>query len=124
MQARWWLPVWCLGVGIVIAGAQALGGDEGLAAITFALFVLTAAAFGIAERSETLRGLGGSEGDERFAGIERSAMAFAGRIMALAVIVGWVVELARGNDGIQYAWVLGAGTIAYLAAAVVLRRRR
>jgi hypothetical protein len=42
--------------------------------------------------------------------------------MGVAVLVAWAVELARGNDGIQYAWVIGVGSIAYLVAMVALRR--
>lgn len=124
MEARWWMPVWCLGLGAMLTAAQAIGGDPAAAAVTGGVFVLAAGAFGLAERSESLRGMGGSEGDERFAGIEVSAMAIAGRVMALAVIAAWTVELARGNDALQYAWILGVGAVAYLGAMVALRRLR
>jgi hypothetical protein len=116
------MPAWCLGVGAVLTAAEAIGGNPAAAAMTAAIFILAAGAFGLAERSEPLRGLGGSQGDERFARIETAAMAIAGRVMGIAVLVAWAVELARGNDGIEYAWVIGAGSIAYLVAMVALRR--
>ena len=49
---------------------------------------------------------------------------FAGMAVLLAVIVGFVIEIARGQDGLPYA-VLGAiGGVVYVAAVIVLRLRR
>ena len=41
----------------------------------------------------------------------------------LAVIVAFLVEVARGHDGMQYAWLGAVAGLAYLTAIVVLRFR-
>jgi hypothetical protein len=49
---------------------------------------------------------------------------FAGMVLVVAVIAGFVIEIARGQDGQPYA-VLGAiAGVSYIAALVVLRLRR
>ena len=45
-------------------------------------------------------------------------------VFSLAVIAGFVVEAARGNDGAPYAWLGALGGLAYLLAIIVLRLRR
>ena len=43
--------------------------------------------------------------------INQRAMAFAGTVLVLVLIGGWVVELARGNDGSPYSEVFAGGVI-------------
>ena len=43
--------------------------------------------------------------------------------MITAIIVAFVVEVARGHDGSPYAWLGAIGGLAYLVAIVVLRLR-
>ena len=124
LRSRWWLPIWTLGLGLVFVIAQLIAGNARSGAITAALFVGVAALFYAAERSEAFRGIGGAAGDERFRGIESTAMSFAGRVMAVSVFAAMVVELARGNDGTQYSWIVALGTLAYLGSIVWLQRRR
>jgi hypothetical protein len=40
-----------------------------------------------------------------------------------AMIVAFVVEIARGQDGMPYSWLGAIGGLAYLVAVVVLRMR-
>ena len=44
--------------------------------------------------------------------INQRAMAFAGTVLVLVLIGGWVVELARGNDGSPYSEVFAGGVVA------------
>jgi len=74
-------------------------------------------------RSETIRGLRGDGRDERFQRIDIHATAFAGTVVIAAIIVAFVVELARGHDGNPYTWLGALGGVAYLAAVVVMRLR-
>ena len=74
-------------------------------------------------RSETIRGLRGDGRDERFQRIDIHATAFAGTVVIAAIIVAFVVELARGHDGAPYTWLGALGGVAYLAAVVVMRLR-
>ena len=43
--------------------------------------------------------------------------------MITAIIVAFVVEVARGHDGNPYAWLGAVAGLAYLAAVAVLRMR-
>ncbi len=43
--------------------------------------------------------------------------------MISAVIVGFLVEVARGRDGSPYSWLGALGGGVYLVAVVVLRLR-
>jgi hypothetical protein len=103
--------------------AAAIGGDPVGGLIIAASFLVAAAALLVAERSESLRGVGGPAGDERFARIEVSSMATAGRAMGLAVIAAWIIALANGDDGTSFTWVLGVGAIAYVASLAWRRAR-
>jgi hypothetical protein len=74
-------------------------------------------------RSETIRGLRGDGRDERFRQIDIEATAIAGIAVITAIIVAFVIELARGHDGSPYAWLGAIGGLTYLLAVVVLRLR-
>jgi hypothetical protein len=51
------------------------------------------------------------------------ATAIAGLAVVSAIIVAFIVELARGQDGNPYGWLGAIAGIAYLAAIVVFRSR-
>ena len=55
-------------------------------------------------RSETIRGLRGDGRDERFRQIDVVATAIAGTVVITAIMVAFLVEVARGHDGSPYAW--------------------
>jgi hypothetical protein len=74
-------------------------------------------------RSETIRGLRGDGRDERFRQLDIHATALAGLAVIVAVVVAFLVEVARGHDGQPYAWLGAVGGIAYVAAVVALRLR-
>jgi hypothetical protein len=118
-----WLPIWSLVLGIVISTAVAIGGNLTIALINLGLFVAFSALFYFGARNETIGGLAEPRRDERWAMINQRAMAFAGTVVILILIVGWVVELANGNDGSPYSEIFAGGTIAYFAAALWLRFR-
>jgi hypothetical protein len=103
--------------------AAAIGGDPLGGLFIAASFLIAAAALLVAERSESLRGVGGPADDERFARIEVSSMASAGRAMGLAVIAAWIIALANGDDGTGFTWVLGVGAIAYVISLAWRRAR-
>lgn len=41
----------------------------------------------------------------------------------MSVLVGFVVEVARGGDGAPYSWLGALGGVSYLTAIVWLSRR-
>ncbi len=74
-------------------------------------------------RSETVRGLRGDGRDERFRQIDIRATAFAGLVVIVAVIVAFVIELARGHSGAPFTWLGAIAGLAYLLAIIVQRLR-
>jgi len=85
------------------------------------------AAFGLfvaaAGRSETVRGLRGDGRDERFAQIDLRATAVSGLALITAVIVAFLVEVARGHSGAPYTWLGALAGLTYIVAVACLRWR-
>ena len=122
-RSRWFLPLFALALGGVVFGAQAIGGDPGSGLVSLGIMALAGAVFLFGGRSETIRGLRGDGRDERFQRIDIHATAFAGTVVITAVIVGFLVEMARGRDGTPFTWLGALGGLAYLAAIAVMRLR-
>ena len=123
MRFRWFMPLFCLGLGVVVLVASWLGGQLG--AGLYGLVVMTA--FGLVllllgGRSETIRGLTTGR-DERFAQIDLRATAVAGLVLIITVIVAWLVEIARGHSGNPYGWLGAIGGLAYIIAVAFFRWR-
>ncbi len=123
-QSKWFLPAFSVvfGAAILVAGligGQPVVGVSGLVIMAaFGLFVLLAG-----RRSETVRGLRGDGRDERFAMIDLRATAMAGLTIIIALIVAFLVAIARGQSGSPYDWLCAIGGLAYLAAIGILRWR-
>ena len=104
-------------------GAQWIGGHPGRGLIALGIMTATGLVFLLGGRSETIRGLRGDGRDERFALIDLKATAASGFAIIVAVIVAFVVELARGLDGAPYTWLGAIGGVSYLLAIAWLRWR-
>ena len=122
-RSKWFLPSFSLVLGLVILVVAWLVGKPGegvgslVGLIAFGLFFL------LAGRSETVRGLRGDGRDERFARIDLQATAVAGSALLVALIVAWLVAIARGQSGSPYDWLLAVGGLAYLLAVAWFRWR-
>ena len=111
-----------IGVAYLVAGW--LGGDRDFAIGGLVVMVAVAAAMLVAGRfSETVAGLLDRR-DERINSIDTQATVFTGMVLITAVIVGFIVEIARGEDGSPYAMLGAIGGVSYVAALVLLRFRR
>ena len=121
---RWYVPTVATVIGVAYLIAGILGDDLRFGVTGLVLMLATAGAVVLAgRRSETVKGLLDRQ-DERIRGIDNDASMFAGMVLVVAVIAGFVIEIARGQDGQPYA-VLGAiAGVSYIAALVVLRLRR
>lgn len=123
LRWKWFMSLFCLGLGVVVLvanwlGGQLRGGLYGLAVMAgFGLVLLL-----LGGRSETVRGLTFGR-DERFAQIDLRATAVAGLAVITAVIVAWLVEVARGHSGSPYTWLGAVGGLAYIAAVAFFRWR-
>jgi hypothetical protein len=121
--SRWLMPAACLFFGCVILlvswlGRQLAAGLIGLVIMAgFGLFIA------LAGRSETIRGLRGDGRDERFAQIDLRATAATGMVLIIAVIIAFLVEIARGHDGSPYTWLGALAGVAYAVAVAFLRWR-
>jgi hypothetical protein len=123
VRSRWLLPLFSLGLGVVICLTSWLGGQLGAGLISLAVM----AAFGLlilllTGRSETVRGLTVGR-DERFAQIDLRATAVAGLVVIVTLIVAWLVAIARGHSGHPYDWLLAVSGLSYLLAIALFRWR-
>jgi hypothetical protein len=122
-RSRWFLPLFAFALGGVVFGAQAIGGNPGSGLISWGILAVTGAVFLFGGRSETIRGLRGDGRDERFRQIDIHATALAGIAVILAIIVAFLVEMARGHSGAPYTWLGAIGGFTYIVAVAVFRIR-
>ena len=101
-----------------------IGDDAHFGVVGLAIMLGAAVLLVLASRfSETAAGLLDRR-DERINSIDNQATVFAGMVVISAVLIGFVVEIARGQDGSPYSALGAIGGISYVAAVVVLRLRR
>ena len=122
-RSKWFLPGFTVAMGIVILVAEWIGGDPEGGVIALAIAVGFAALVLLGGRSETIRGLRGDGKDERFRQIDIHATAIAGITVISAIIIAFIVEVARGHDGSPYTWLAAVAGITYLVAVAVFRLR-
>jgi hypothetical protein len=129
MAARnWWFNKWvqptiALVLGLVMWAAFWAGGDPGTGLFSFGVMAAFGAVLLFGGRSETVRGMRGDGRDERRAMIDLRATALAGLAVITAVIIGFLVEIARGHDGSPYTWLGALGGVAYLVGILIGRWR-
>jgi hypothetical protein len=122
-RTKWFVPLLAVALGLVVFGAQWVGGDPGSGLVSLAIMTGFGGLILLGGRSETIRGLRGDGRDERFRKIDIHATALSGLAMGLAVIVGSLVEFARGHSPGVYGWIAAIGGLTYVVAIVVFRIR-
>ena len=122
-RSKWFQPLLAVVFGFVFLAALWIGGDPEGGLYALAVMVGFGALILLGGRSETVRGLRGDGRDERFRQIDMAATAIAGMVLITAIIVAFLVEVARGHDGSPYAALGALAGVAYLAAVAVLRWR-
>jgi len=122
-KSKWFTPLFALGLGVVLLVAQWIGGSPRSGLWSLAIMAAFGGLLLFGGRSETIRGLRGDGRDERFRQIDIHATALAGLAVLSAIIIAFVVELARGHDGSPYGWLGAIGGLTYLAAIIVFRLR-
>ena len=122
-RSKWFVPLFAVALGVIVFVAQWIGGDPGSGLISLAIMAGFGALILLGGRSETIRALRGDGRDERFRTIDIHATALAGLAVILAIIVAFIVDLAKGHSGTTYGWLGAIGGITYLVAIVVFRIR-
>jgi len=123
-KSKWFLPAFATVLGLVVLGANAIGGHPGLGLAEFGImFAFGAFVLLAGGRSETIRGLRGDGTDERFAMIDLRATAFSGLVVIVTLIVAWLIQIALGRSGEPYDWLCAVAGLAYLAGVGYLRWR-
>ena len=122
-KTKWFLPLFSLALGVLMLAAEWIGGHPGLGLMSLGIMAAFGAVFVVGGRSETIRGLRGDGRDERFAQLDLRATAFAGLAAIVAIVVGFVVDVARGGSGAPYDWLGAVAGLAYIGGIVVQRLR-
>jgi hypothetical protein len=122
-MSRWYQPAFTASLGLVLLGAFWIGGHPATGLGGLGLMVGMAVVLLVGGRSDTIRGLRGDGRDERFAMIDLRASALAGFAVIMAVIVGFLVDVAEGRTGSPYDWLGAIAGVVYLGAIWVLRSR-
>ena len=121
---KWVTPVTALVIGLGYLVAGVLGDNLEFGVFGLLLMVVTGSAFWlIGTRSETVAGLLDRR-DERINAIDASATQFAGMTTLVVVLGAFMVEIARGQDGMPYAALGAVAGVAYVVALVWGRLRR
>jgi hypothetical protein len=123
IKTKWFMPLFAVVLGAVVFVAQWIGGDPQSGLVSFAILAGVGLLVLLGGRSETIRGLRGDGRDERFRRIDIHATALAGMAVIYAVIVAFLVEVARGHSGEPYSWLGAIGGITYIAAVIIFRIR-
>jgi hypothetical protein len=111
------------GIGVVYLIGFAIGGKPLDGVIALAIMLgFSGALYMIARRSETVRGLLDRR-DERIAAIDLRATAVTALAMIAVVLVGFVVDIARGGTGWPWYLIGAVGGLACIAAVAVFRIR-
>jgi hypothetical protein len=122
-NSKWFLPLFAVFLGCAMLAAQAAGGHLSDGFFSLGLMVALAVLLLVGGRSETIRGLRGDGRDERFRQIDIHATAIAGTAVISAVIIGFLVEMAKGHSGSPFTWLGAIGGLTYLAAIIIMRIR-
>ena len=122
-RTKWFMPLFAVALGVAFLVAQWVGGSASDGLVSLGIMVAFGALVLLGGRSETVRGLRGDGRDERFRMIDQHATAIAGNAVIGAIIVAFLVEVARGHDGMPYTWLGAVAGAVYLVSVVVLRVR-
>lgn len=116
-------PIFGVLMGVVYLVAFWVGGSLANGVFGLVVMVSFSLVLLLARRhSETVRGLLDHR-DERISAIDLRATSVTAFAMIAVVIVGFVVEIARGKSGWPYSMIGAVGGVAYLVAVVVQRIR-
>ena len=95
---RWVLPLFCLALGFLLAGAMALGDQPGGWAALAVLAAYGAFLYVFSPRSEVVGLMSGEARDERQRSINEKASTATLTVLVVSLVIGFVVTTALGSD--------------------------
>jgi hypothetical protein len=122
-RSRWFQPALAILAGVVLLAVFSIGGHAGDGPPAFAIMVVFAIVLLAGDRSDTVRALRGDGRDERFELIQLKASTLAARVVLLAVVALFLIEVARGNSGSPFDWLSALGGATFLASVFWQRSR-
>ena len=122
-HSRWFVLALCVALGGIVLLAGWLGGQLVSGLIGLGVMTCFGLVVAFASGSETIRGLRGDGRDERFALIDIKATAITGHVLIIAVVVGFLVETARGHSGNPFTWLGAIAGLTYVLAVAYFRWR-
>ena len=121
---RWAFPVFCVALGLVLAGALRVGDKPGGWWVFGILAVYGALLYAFSPRSEVVALMSGDSRDERHRAINDKASAVTCSVLVVVLVGGFVVTTALGSDLAAVFSGLSALTgLTWVTALVVLTRR-
>ncbi|KAB2380724.1 hypothetical protein [Actinomadura montaniterrae] len=123
VRGRWGVPLTGVVVGAAMCVASGLNGRWGLGLAMLAIMVAYGALLLVFGGREPVAMLAREDGDERQRAIQARASHISFNLVAVFVVGGFVVDLARGGDGMPWAVIAAVGGAAYIATVAVLSRR-
>lgn len=124
VQGRWVVPGLCVVLGVGMLAIQLAQGEPGLGlALLAIMWGYGAVVVVLRRRSELGELMAGGMTDERRAAIQLRALAVTGQVLIVVLVVGFVVQMARGSDTQPWVWLGALGGATYLASLVVIRAR-
>jgi hypothetical protein len=122
-RAYWATPILGLVIGIIYLISFSIGGRPLDGAIALGVMVVFSAILALVGfRSETVRGLLDHR-DERITAIDLRATAAAALAMIIAILIGFVIQVAQGRNADAYEVIGVVGGLAYVAAVGYFRVR-
>jgi len=118
-EPRWWFVAYSMGLGLVVAIAAAAGGRTAMAVMAIPIMLLA----GVAMAASPTGRLRSSSMDPATRARSERASRFSGQVLLVVVLVAWLVELARGEDGRPWFLLAALGGVSYTVALVALERR-
>jgi len=107
-------------LGLIVGAAAWIGGERLFAVLAVAILFV----FGLVVSVTPFGTLKASSQDEREKAVGSEAALISYYVLIVVILIGWVVELARGNSGEPYVWLAAIGGATYGGALFVLNARR
>lgn len=123
-RRNWSVPILSVVFGLVMFAGAAVNGEIGLGLGMLAIMVAYAAilVFG-SPRSESVALMADEANDERRAQIQQRAVAFTANVLAVVIVVGFMVQLFRGEDAGPWTLLAFIGGASFVGSLIFFSRR-